>query len=167
MSDLIAVAYPDINRAEEVMTTLKRMQKEYLIDLADAATVTRDTEGNVKLSQMINLTAAGAASGGFWGMLIGMLFLNPLLGLAVGAGTGAIAGKLSDTGIDDGFMKTLGEKLKPGASAVFTLVRKSSPEKVLAEISKFGGTVLRTSLSPQAEARLQAALDAGTAPAHP
>ena len=167
MSDLIAIAYPETNRAEEVMNSLKRIQKEYLIDLTDAATVVRDQEGNVKLSQAVNLTRAGAISGGFWGALIGVLFLNPLLGAAVGAGAGALTGKLSDYGIDDKFMKSLGEQLKPGSSAIFALVRKASPEKVLDEISQFGGKVIRTSLSPEQEARLQAALTAGApAPAH-
>ena len=159
MADLIAVAYDDEFKAEEVRLTLFRLQKEHLIDLADAVVVTKDADGRVRLNQSHNLVAAGAATGGLWGALIGLLFLNPLLGIAAGAGSGALAGYLTDVGIDDNFMKELGASLRPGTSALFVLVRKSTPDKVLPEISKYGGKVLRTSLSNEDEARLQAALE--------
>lgn len=166
MPEMIAVAFDNEQEADRVLTELNRLQKEYLIDLVDAVVAVRPREGKVQLKQSINMVGAGAASGalsgGLWGSLIGLLFLNPLAGLAVGglvgAGAGALSGSLVDYGIDDNFTRSLGENLQPGNSALFVLVRKAQPEKVLSELSRFRGRVLRTSLSPELEARLQAAL---------
>ena len=160
MSTLIVIAYPDLHQAEEVRLKLRKLQKDYLIDLEDAVVATKDAGGKIKLHQAVNLTAAGAASGGFWGALIGMIFLNPLLGMAVGAGAGALSGKVSDYGINDQFMKDLAASLCPGSSALFVLVKKVTPDKVLLELEGSGGKVLKTSLSDEDEAKLQAALDA-------
>jgi uncharacterized membrane protein len=154
------VGYEDPFKAEEVRLKLMKMQKDYLIDLADAVVAVKDASGNVKLHQAVNMTAAGAVSGGFWGTLIGLIFLNPLIGLAVGAATGAASGALSDLGIDDKFMKELAATLKPGSSALFVLVQKATPDKVLEELAGTGGKVLKSSLSHDDEAKLQAALDA-------
>src|SRR5262245_12209108 len=128
--------------------------------MEDAVVAIKDAKGKVKLHQAVNLTAAGAASGGFWGTLIGLIFLNPLLGLAVGAGAGAVSGALTDVGINDHFMKNLAATMKPGSSALFVLVRKATPDKVLEELMGTGGTILKTSLSHEDEAKLQAALSA-------
>ena len=160
MSTLVVIGYDDRFKAEEVRLKLMKLQKEYLIDLEDAVVVTKDEKGKVKLHQALNLTAVGAVSGGFWGSLIGLIFLNPLLGLAVGATAGAVSGTLTDVGIDDKFMKELAETLTPGSSALFVLVRKATPDKVLEEIKGTGGKVLRTSLSHDDETKLQAALSA-------
>jgi uncharacterized membrane protein len=160
MSTLVVIGYDDQFKAEEVRLKLWKLQKEYLIDLEDAVVAIKDDKGSVKLHQAVNLTAAGAVSGGFWGSLVGLIFLNPLLGLAVGATTGAVSGALTDVGIDDKFMKELAETLAPGSSALFVLVRKATPDKVLEEIKGSGGRVLRTSLSHDDEAKLQAALSA-------
>jgi len=146
MSNLIVVAYPDEYRAAEVLAALRRLNKEYLIDFDDACYVTKDASGKIKLHQNTSLAGAGAAWGGMWGMLIGLLFFVPFLGLAVGLGLGALSGKLSDYGIDDKFAKQIAETMKPNTSAIFVLVRKSTPDKVVPEIAKFGGTILQTSL---------------------
>lgn len=159
MSDLIAIAYDDLFKAEEVRLTLAKLQREHLIELEDAAVVIKDKEGKVKLKQAVNLTAAGSLSGGFWGLLIGTLFLVPLFGAAVGAATGAVGGALSDIGVDDEFMRELGETLTPETSALFILVKKVTPDKVLDEVSKYGGKIIRTSLSKDDEEQLQAVLD--------
>jgi uncharacterized membrane protein len=163
MSDLIVVGYNDEHQAEEVRLKLLKMQHEYLVDLEDAVVAVRDKEGKVKLHQIHNLTAAGAISGGFWGALIGLLFLSPILGAAIGAGAGAIGGTLSDIGIDDNFMKELAGTLQPGSSALFVLVRKMTADKVLPQLQGMGGKVLQTSLSNEDEKKLQAALDAAKA----
>src|SRR5215475_1418882 len=105
MSTLVAIGYDDQFKADEVRLTLLKLQKDYLIDLADAVVAVKDPKGKVRLHQAVNLTAAGALSGGFWGTLIGLIFLNPLLGMAVGATAGAVSGTLTDVGIDDKFMK--------------------------------------------------------------
>ena len=173
MSDLIVVTYPDLYKAGEVVAVLQRLQKQYLLEMEDAAFVTKDESGKVKLHQTVQLTqlgaASGAVSGTFWGALIGLLFLNPLLGAvagaAVGGASGAISGAVSDYGIPDDFIKSLGNDLKAGTSAAFVLIRKATTDKVLAEVSKYGGHVLRSSLSNEAEAKLQAALTAGSAQA--
>lgn len=160
MSTLIAVGYDDPFKAEEVRLKLWKLQKDYLIDMEDAVVAVKDASGKVKLHQAVNLTAAGAIGGGFWGSLIGLMFLNPLLGMALGAAAGAASGALNDVGIDDNFMKQLASNLNPGSSVLFVLVRKSTPDKVLEEISGTGGKVLKTSLSHEDEAKLQAALSA-------
>jgi uncharacterized membrane protein len=160
MSTMVVIGYDDQFKAEEVRLKLMKLQKDYLIDMEDAVVAVKDEKGKVKLHQALNLTAAGAVSGGFWGSLVGLIFLNPLLGLAVGATAGAVSGALTDVGIDDKFMKQLAETLTPGSSVLFVLVRKSTPDKVLEEIKGTGGKVLKTSLSHDDEAKLQAALSA-------
>jgi uncharacterized membrane protein len=161
MSTLVVVEYPDEYRAAEVLASLRRMNKEYLIDLEDACYVTKDANGKIKLHQNTTLTGAGAAMGGMWGMLIGLLFFVPFLGLAIGAGLGALTGKLSDFGIDDKFAKQVASDLQPKTSAIFVLIRKSTPDKVVPEVAKYGGTVLQTSMSKDAEEKLQAAMNQG------
>ena len=158
MSTLVAIEYDDQFKAEEVRLALMKMQKDYLIDLADAVVAVKDQRGKVRLHQAVNLTAAGAMTGGFWGALIGLVFLNPILGMAVGATAGAVSGALTDVGINDKFMKDLAGTMKPGSSTLFVLVRKATSDKVLDELKGTGGTVLKTSLSHDDEAKLQAAL---------
>lgn len=158
MSDLIAIAYDDKFKAEEVRLTLAKLQKEHLIELEDAAVVVKNDKGKIKLKQAINLPATGAASGGFWGLLIGTLFLAPVVGVAVGAAAGALSGALTDIGVDDDFMRDLAETMQPGTSALFILVQKVTPDKVLEEVAPYGGKVLRTSLSKDEEHQLQEVL---------
>ncbi|MCP4397183.1 MAG: DUF1269 domain-containing protein [bacterium] len=160
MSELIVIGFEDEFKAEEMRLNLLKMQKEYLIDLEDAVVAVKKQDGKIKLHQMHDLTAAGAAGGGFWGLLIGTLFLSPLFGAAIGAATGAVSGALSDIGINDDFMKELAATFTPGASALFVLVRKATPDKVLEEVKGYGGKILKTSLSGEKETALQAALDA-------
>ena len=160
MSTLVVVGYDNPFKADEVRLTLLKMQKDYLIDLEDAAVAVKDQNGKVKLHQAVNTTAAGAVSGGFWGSLIGLMFLNPLLGFAVGAASGAVSGALTDVGVNDNFIKELAATLNPGSSALFVLVTKATPDKVLDELKGSGGKVLKTSLSHEDEAKLQAALSA-------
>ena len=160
MSTLVAIEYDDLFKAEEVRLSLMKMQKDYLIDLEDAVVAVKDQKGKVRLHQAVNLTKAGALTGGFWGALIGLIFMAPLLGMAVGATAGAASGALTDVGIDDKFMKELAETMKTGSSTLFVLVRKATPDRVLEEVKGTGGKILKTSLSHEDEAKLQAALSA-------
>ena len=160
MNTLVVIEYDDPYKAEEIRLKLIRMQKDYLLDLEDAVVVVKDPAGKVKLHQAINLTAHGAMSGGFWGALIGLIFLNPILGVAMGMTAGAVSGALTDVGINDNFMKDLAKGLPPGSSALFVLVRKATPDRVLEELKGTGGKVLKTSLSHESETKLQAALSA-------
>jgi len=157
MSDLIVIGFQDEFKADEVLIELRKLEREYLVDLEDAAIVVRNKEGKVKIKQTQELVTSGALSGGFWGLLIGLIFLHPMLAI-FGAAVGAISGALTDIGIDDNFIREIGDTIEPGTSAIFILVKKSTPDKVLDELSKFEGKVLRTSLSKEDEAKLQAAL---------
>jgi uncharacterized membrane protein len=166
MSDLVVLDFDGTGTADEVLTKLRSMQKEHLIDLEDACVVVHTEEGKVQIKQAVNLTALGAASGATTGMLVGalagLLFLNPLAGMAVGglagAGFGGLSGSLADHGINDEFVKNLGKTIPRGSSALFFLVRRSTPDKVLPEIEKFKPRVLQTSLSKKQEEKLRAAL---------
>ena len=157
---LVVIEYDDQFKAEEMRIRLRKMQKEYLLDLDDAVVAVKDDKGKIKLHQMINLTGLGAVSGGFWGSLIGLIFLNPLLGMAMGAAAGAVSGALRDVGIDDNFMKDLAAGLPAGGSALFVLVRNATPDRVLDEVKGMGRKILKTSLTHENEAKLQEALNA-------
>ena len=161
MSDLIVVSFEDEQTAFALRAELAKLQQEYLIEMDDAVVVTKDDKGKVKLHQAQNLTAAGAVSGGFWGTLIGMIFLNPLLGAAVGAGAGALSGAPTDIGISNDMMKSFAESFKPGCSALFVLVRKATGDKVLAGLSEFTGKgkVLQTSLTKDKEEELRKVIE--------
>jgi len=159
MSNLVVVGFDDESTAFAMRAELIKMQKDYLIEMEDVVVVTKDEKDKVKLHQAFNLTASGAVGGSFWGMLIGFLFLNPLAGAAIGAGAGALSGKLSDIGINNKFMKELGETFTPGTSALFVLVRKSTPDKVLERLKGFKGKVLQTSLTKDREEDLRKVLE--------
>jgi uncharacterized membrane protein len=158
LSDLIVIAFPTEAKAEEIRQKLLAMQKEYLVELGDAVVAVKDSDGNVKLNQMINMTAAGAVSGAFWGSLIGLIFLMPLAGAALGAASGTLCGYLTDIGIEDKWMKETAAAIQPGTAALFVLVRKVTADKVLDRLKGEGGKVLKTSLDHTKEVALQAAL---------
>ena len=160
MSNLVAVAYPDRETAEQVRRSLFEMQKEHSIQLDDLVVAIRKDDGKIKLKQSFSPAGSGAAGGALWGGLIGLIFFMPLLGMAIGGATGAATGAMTDVGVDDKFMKELGEKLQPGGAALFVLVSQSTPDKVLPRISQYGGEVIHSSLSQEAEETLQEALRA-------
>lgn len=166
MSDLIAIAFDTEAIAFEMRDELVTLQREYLIEIEDIVVVTRP-EGEVKLHQAVNTTAVGAMSGSLWGALIGLLFLNPLAGAAVGAGAGALSGYATDIGINDDFMREAAQSLPPGGGAVFVLLRKMTADKVLARLESRHqrGRVLQTSLSGADEDKLRAAFDPSRHPA--
>ena len=162
MATLIAIVYPTEAKAEEVRNKLFALQNQSLIKLGDAVIATKADSGKVKLNQLVNTTAAGAAQGSFWGLLIGVLFLNPLFGVAIGAASGALGGALTDIGINDAFMKELAGKLEPGKAALFVLIEEMTADKVLKEIEGHGGVVLKTSLDESKEQVLRDALARAT-----
>jgi uncharacterized membrane protein len=161
VSDLVAIAYDDLPTAQRVASKLGEAVKGHDIELDDVVIVERKQDGKVKLHQP-SLAGLGAAGGALWGGLIGLLFFVPLFGMAIGAAAGAAGGALSDTGVDDDFLKRLGEQLAPGKAAMIVLVRKVSIDKVLPQI-EVPGTVIQTSLSNEDEQALQQALDAARA----
>jgi uncharacterized membrane protein len=163
MSALAVIAYPDQGTAAEAAAALQRMQKELLIDLQDVAWVTKAQDGKMKLHQGTSLTGAGAAGGAMWGFLFGLLFLVPIAGMAIGAASGALAGKLSDYGIDDKWIKEVATAIVPGGSGLFVMARNTNTERVLPEMAKFGGTVIRTNLTTEQQQALEDALAASAA----
>ena len=165
MSELIVIGYPSQEKAEEVRHKLLELQGEYMVDLADAVVATVDEKGRIKLNQLVHMWAVGASSGSFWGLLVGLLFLHPLLGVLVGAGAGLISGALSDYGLNDAFMKKVATVLQPGQAALFVFARHVTGDKVTSALAPFGGTVIRTNLNTTDEQKLRDALDQGLAAA--
>lgn len=165
MNDLLVIAFPSEEKAEEVRQKLFTMQKEYLIELGDAVVAVKNPDGAVKLNQLFSTTALGGVSGAFWGALIGLIFMMPLAGAAIGAGAGAVSGALTDFGIDDKFMKDVAAAIPPGGAALFLLVRKMTTDKVLEGLKGVGGVVLRTSFDKSKEDAIRAAIAAQPASA--
>jgi len=158
MSHLVAIAYDDLDTAQQVVANIGQAHKAHDIELEDLVIVERRGDGKVKLHQP-SLAGAGAAGGALWGGLIGLIFLMPLFGMAIGAASGAAGGALADTGVDDKFMKDLGTQLTPGSAAVIALVRQVTMDKVLENI-KVPGHIIQTSLDNETETRLAEALAA-------
>ncbi len=165
MSNLIAIAYPDLTTAQQVAANLDEARKGHLIDLDDLVLVERRDNDKIKLHQP-SMAATGALGGAAWGGLIGLLFLVPFFGMAIGAATGAAAGAMSDVGVDDKFMKELGTQLQPGNVAVVALVRDANMEKLLADV-KIPGTIIQSSLDAETEKALGEALAKAGAPSAP
>ncbi|HYP03845.1 MAG TPA: DUF1269 domain-containing protein [Cyanobium sp.] len=157
MSSLVVVGFPTVDEAEQVRRQLAEVQKEQLISMEDAVVVENDKDGKVRLRQALNTTKAGALGGGFWGSLVGLLFLNPLLGAAVGAGLGAASGSLTDLGINDGFLREVGETLTPGTAALCLLLKDSTPDRLIERLRNHAphAKLLRTNLSHTDEDRLR------------
>ena len=161
MSDLIVITYDKEQTGWDAFNELANLQKMQLLELEDAALATKDAKGKVKIKQTLENQVAGSSAvwGGFWGLLIGLLFLAPIFWGLFGALMGYIAGKAGDIGIDDKFIKQVGDSLEPGGAALFMLVIKATPDKVVAQMQKFGGEVYQTSLSNEDEEKLKKALE--------
>jgi uncharacterized membrane protein len=160
MSTLAVIAYPDQNTAADAFAALQRMQQELLIELEDVAWVTKAQDGKMKLHQGSSTTGVAVAGGALWGLVFGLLFLVPIVGMAIGAATGALAGHLADYGLDDKWIKEVAGSIPPGGSALFVMARNTNQERVLPEMAKFGGTVLKTNLTPEQQQALEHALSA-------
>ncbi|MFE6869978.1 DUF1269 domain-containing protein [Kitasatospora sp. NPDC057692] len=167
MSNLFAIAYPDLATARAVRDEAVGLQKQRLIELEDAVVVERRADGKIKLHQQVSTTGAGAASGAVWGGVIGLLFFMPILGAAVGGAAGAAVGATTDIGVDDDFMRQVGQHLQPGTAAVFLLVRRATADKVVPALARHGGRIIQTSLSAEAEADLRATVEAARSHAAP
>ena len=158
MAHLVVLGLESPAKAEEVFDLAGDLAKQELLQLEDAAYAYRDDKGKVRIHQAISLTGAGAASGALWGTLIGLLFLMPVAGLAIGAGTGALAGKLADVGINDDTIKQIGGQLEQGRAAVFLLARSATVDRVIDAIKPYNPTVIQTNLTRDREEELVKAL---------
>jgi uncharacterized membrane protein len=160
MSNLFVIAFDDQSGADRLLSALGDWQKQNLIKVDDAAVLIRTPDGKAKIKQARNLVGPGALGGAFWGMLIGLLFLAPWLGLAIGAGMGALSGKLANTGVDKKFIDEVSRSIKPGGSALFAYTSHGVPDKILPQLSQFNGKLIQTSLSNADEAKLREAFGA-------
>jgi uncharacterized membrane protein len=182
MSELIVIGFKkDMYRASHVLNTLQDLNDNWAIDLSDAVAAYRDYSGKLRVDQSAQPTAAeGAAWGGLLGGLIGAVLAIPLTAgasAAVAAGAvaagslsggaiGATAGAIDaddwkrEFGVSDEFVERVGTMVQPGDSAIFAVLRALDPEVVTAQFRGYGGTILRTTLSPEQQARVEATLHA-------
>jgi uncharacterized membrane protein len=160
MATLVAIGYPDQGTAEQARDTVAQLESELIIQADQVASISRDPEGkyHVHTSHGGGTTAGGAAWGGFWGLLFGLLFFIPFAGWAMGAGLGALFGHMSKQGIDKAFQDQVRDSVKPGTSALFMVIEQATPDKAVAALEQYGGTVIKTSLSDEDTKKLQEAL---------
>jgi uncharacterized membrane protein len=160
MSTLLVLKFDTVDGAAHMRDRMLALQKQQLITVEDAAIMSKDANGKPKLEQLHNLAGAGALGGAFWGMLFGLLFFVPILGLAIGAAAGAIAASMADVGIDDKFIKQVGESITPGTSALFLLTSHAVLDKVLEQTKDLKYEILQSNLSQEDEDRLRSAISA-------
>jgi uncharacterized membrane protein len=165
MSDLIVIGYPDVATADAAAAEARRLAEDLIIQPDAIAAIVCDADGTYHVHTSHHQGAGGAVWGTFWGLLFGVLFFIPVLGMAVGAGLGALMSHVRKTGIDREFEDQVRGLVQPGTSALFLMVEKVTPDKAAEALSKYGGTVLRTSLSKQGEQDLQQALHGSDAAA--
>ena len=163
MADLIAIGYPDETTAEAAAAEVRVLAQDLIIEPDAVAVIVRDKDGKYHVHTSHHPVGSGASWGMFWGLLFGMLFFVPVIGIALGAGFGALMGKVAKSGIDKAFLEQVRGMVKPGTSALFLMVEKVTPDKAIEAMSKFGGTVLKTSLSKDGEKELQEALHGNAA----
>jgi uncharacterized membrane protein len=158
MADLIAIGYPDETTATAAADEARRLARDLIIQPDAIAVIIRDREGDYHVQTNHHAVGSGATWGMFWGFLFGLIFFIPVFGMAIGAGMGALMGKLAKTSIDKQFQQQVRDMIQPGTSALFLMLEKVTPDKAVEAMSKFGGTVLKTSLSKESEKELQDAL---------
>jgi uncharacterized membrane protein len=160
MATLVAIGYPDQGTAEQARETVRELESELIIQAEQVAAISRDLEGKYHVHTSHGGASAGGGAwwGGFWGFLFGLLFFIPFAGLALGAGMGALFGHFGKQGIDKAFQEQVREYLKPGTSALFLIIEQVTEDKAVAALQKYGGTVIKTSLSDEDTKKLQEAL---------
>ncbi|GGJ81749.1 membrane protein [Pilimelia anulata] len=158
MATLVAIGYPDEHTAATAAAEAHRLAKDLIIEPDAIASIVRDREGKFHVTTSHHEVGSGSMWGMFWGFLFGILFFVPFLGMAVGAGLGALMGKMSKGVTDREFESRVQEMMEPGTSALFLVIERATPDKAIASLGRFGGTVLTSSLSTEVEAELQEAL---------
>jgi len=158
MATLVAIGYPDETTAGLAAQEVERLSHDLIIEPDAIASIVHDKAGKFRVSTNHHAVGGGAMWGMFWGGLFGLLFFIPFFGMALGAGLGALMGKIEKSGIDKEFQQQVRDMLQPGTSALFIVAEKVTPDKALDALSKYGGTVLKSSLSKQQEKNLQDAL---------
>jgi uncharacterized membrane protein len=157
MAELVVLGYPDEQTAQVVYSKVQELEEDFIVE-GTAATVTRSADGKLHVTTPSKAVGAGAATGALWGALFGLLFFVPIGGLIVGGLMGALAGKAADMGLDEEFRRRVQDVVTPGSSAVVLIFTKATPDKAIEALAPYGGQVLRTSLSKEAEEELSKAL---------
>jgi uncharacterized membrane protein len=165
MATLVAIGYPDESTAAAAGEEANRLARDLILQPDAIAVIRRDAQGRFHTTTSHHPVAGGTTWGMFWGLLFGLLFFIPFLGMAVGAGLGALMGKVEKGAIDKAFVAQVRELVQPGTSALFLIVEHATTDKAVAALSQFGGTVLKSSLSEEAEKELQEALHGADAAA--
>jgi uncharacterized membrane protein len=158
VAELIAIGYDDEATAMKAADEVDRLSHDLIIEPDAVAVIMRGQDGKYRVVTNHHSVGGGASWGMFWGLLFGVLFFVPVFGMAVGAGLGALFGKIEKTGIDREFQNQVRDMVKPGTSALFLVIEKVTPDKAVEGLSRYGGTVLKSSLSKDAEHELQEAL---------
>ena len=160
MATLVAIGYPDEVTAEAARETVANLEEELVIQADQVAAMRRDADGKYHITTTHGGPSAGSGArwGGFWGFLFGLIFFVPFAGLALGAGLGALFGHLGKNAIDKQFQDQVRDQLKPGTSALFMIIEKATPDKAIAALQQYGGTVIKTSLSDEDTKKLQEAI---------
>jgi uncharacterized membrane protein len=160
MATLVAIGYPDESTATEALETVQKLESELIIQADQVAAISRDMDGNLHThsGHGVSGTAGGAAIGGFWGFLFGLLFFIPFAGAAIGVGMGALFGHFGEKGLDRAFQEQVRAHLTPGTSALFMVIEQATPDKAIAALEQYGGNVIKTSLSDEDTKKLQEAL---------
>lgn len=162
MATLIAIGYDDTSTGPQAMEEAGRLAKDLVIQPDAIAAIVRDQDGKYRTLTNMHAVGGGASWGMFWGLLFGMLFFVPVFGMAVGAGLGALMGKVAKSGIDQQFQEQVREALQPGTSALFMILEQATTDKALDALSRYGGKVIKTSLSKEQEEELQKELSGRT-----
>ncbi|HEV7175033.1 MAG TPA: DUF1269 domain-containing protein, partial [Solirubrobacteraceae bacterium] len=152
--------YADEATADRARDTVRQLESELIIQADQVASINRDVDGKYHVHTTHGGASAGGGAwwGGFWGFLFGLLFFIPFFGLALGAGMGALFGHFGEKGIDKAFQQQVRDHLQPGTSALFMIIEQATPDKAVAALSQYGGTVIKTSLSDEDTKKLQDAL---------
>jgi uncharacterized membrane protein len=158
MAELIVIGYDDEQTARKAAAEVGRLAADVVIEPEAVAVIRRDPDGKFHVETTHHPVAEGASWGMLWGALFGLLFFVPVFGLAIGAAMGALFGAIEKAGIDRHFQQQVRDMLQPGTSALFLVADKITADKAIEALATYGGRVLKTSLSHEAEQQLQEAL---------
>ena len=155
MTEMVVLAFDGVETADKAKNRLVDLDSQFLIDLDQVVEVVRKPDGQVKIKEEPRLTGAGALGGGFWGFLVGLIFLVPAAGFLIGTATGAIAGHFAKYGITKEYVQQINEAIQPGQSALFVLAEDVKVDRVVPMLTQFHPRVLRTSLTTEQETKLK------------
>jgi uncharacterized membrane protein len=156
MSDLIVMSFDSVATAEEVRSKVRALQKQGLIDLSDAAVISKDADGKIKVhNEVSHETKVGTGVGAVLGALLTFVFPA---GILLGAAGGAAVGALMGNGVDRKFVEDVQNSLAPGSSALFVVLRGGDAAAIRGTLEPYEGTLIQTTLDSSMEEQLRDAL---------